>query len=122
LQALTERPQMALEPAPAKLASGLPGPGLPAVATTRELAELARFSVAPMTATPATVSLAQRSQQMSLEKVTCSYFGPVADQVATDTGQFDRFEVISSEPLHHGLERRYEIENQAAVLASRIML
>ena len=105
---------MAQGPAPAKL-----GSGLPAIATTRGLAEPARFSVAPMTATPAT---AQRSQQMPLEKVTCSYFGPVADQVATDTGQFDRFEVISSEPLHHGLERRYEIENQAAMLASRITL
>jgi hypothetical protein len=47
---------------------------------------------------------------MSLEKVTCSYFGPVADQVVTDTGQFDRFEVISLAPLHHGLERSNEIE------------
>jgi hypothetical protein len=40
----------------------------------------------------------------------------------TDTGQFDRFEVISFAPFHPGLERRNEIENQAAVWASRITL
>src|SRR5207244_12622850 len=70
----------------------------------------------PTTAPPATASPARRSPQMSSrEKETCSsYFGPVADQVVIDTGQFDRFRVVSPKPLHQGLDRRIEIEDQAA--------
>ena len=40
-----------------------------------------RLAVAPMTATPATASPAWRLQHVSFEKLTCSYFGPVADQI-----------------------------------------
>jgi len=31
-----------------------------------------------------------------------------------DTGQFDRFRVISPNPLHQGLDHNIEIEHQAA--------
>ncbi len=59
----------------------------------------------------------------SREKETCSsYFGPVADQVVIDTGQFDRFEVVSPKPLHQGLDRGIEIEDQAAGVGIRTML
>src|SRR6187431_1501029 len=70
----------------------------------------------PTTAPPATASPARRPPQMSSrEKETCSsYFGPVADQVVIDTGQFDRFRVVSPKPLHQGLDRCIEIEDQAA--------
>lgn len=51
---------------------------------------------------------------MSLETVTCSYFGPVADQIVIDTGQFDRFGIISSKARHQSLDSRIEVENQAA--------
>src|SRR5439155_24914690 len=69
----------------------------------------------PTTAPPATASPAPRSPQISSrEKETCSsYFGPVADQVVIDTGQFDRFRVVSPQPLHKGLDRGVKIEDQA---------
>src|SRR4051794_31307271 len=68
------------------------------------------------TAPPATALPARKPPQMSSrEKETCSsYFGPVADQVVIDTGQFDRFRVVSPKPLHQGLDRCIEIEDQAA--------
>src|SRR5438874_3455246 len=69
----------------------------------------------PTTAPPAPASPARRSPQISSrEKETCSsYFGPVADQVVIDAGQFDRFRVIAPQPLHKGLDRGIEIEDQA---------
>src|SRR5712672_4750426 len=106
-----EPPPMALEPAAAVLLAR-ESPGL---ATARELAaprEL--FSVAPTMMSRATASPARKSQQMSLDSVTCSYFGPVADKVVIDTSQFDRFRVVSPKPHHQGLNRGIEIENQAA--------
>src|SRR5215213_6943035 len=70
----------------------------------------------PTTEPPATASPVRRPPQMSSrEKETCSsYFGPVADQVVIDTGQFDRFRVVSPKPLHQGLDRGIEIEDQTA--------
>src|SRR5690348_9971546 len=44
-------------------------------------------SAAQTAALPASASPAQGLQHMSLETVTCSYFGPVADQIVIDTGQ-----------------------------------
>jgi hypothetical protein len=34
-------------------------------------------------------------RQRSLERLAISYFGPVADQVVIDAGQFDRFGIGS---------------------------
>ena len=42
-----------------------------------------------------------------------SYFGPVADKVVIDTGQFDRFGVISPKPFDQGQNRGVEVETQA---------
>src|SRR5258708_5084381 len=109
---------MERRPAVLALASAvLPGPGplTAAVATAREPAPAAGpFSAGRTRTTPAAASPARISPQMSLENVTCSYFGPVADKVVIDPGQFDRFRVISPKPLHQGLNRGIEIENQAA--------
>ena len=55
-----------------------------------------------------------RSQVVAREIDMTSYFGPVADEVVIDTGQFDRFGVVSPKPLHQGLDRGIEIEDQAA--------
>jgi len=63
---------------------------------------------------PATASPARGSNRKSLEKLTHSYFGPGADEIGTNTGQFDRFRVISPKTLHKGLNRGIEIEDQAA--------
>src|ERR1700736_3576971 len=101
--------------APESAAAALLAPGPPALATARALAaprEL--FAVAQTMTSPATASPARQSRQMSLDNVKCSYFGPVADRIRIDTGQFDRFRVISPNPLHQGLDHNIEIENQAA--------
>ena len=72
-------------------------------------------SAAQTKATPATASPAQAPHMISREKSDMSsYFGPVADQVVIDTGQFDRFGVVPPKPLHQGLNRGVEIEDQAA--------
>jgi hypothetical protein len=42
----------------------------------------------------------------------------IADEIASDTGQFDRFRVISSETLRKGLNG-VEIEDQAAGASTR---
>jgi hypothetical protein len=119
-QERTEQQRMMLEPAPVvQLAPGSPAL---AVATARELAaprEL--FAVAQTMMTRATASPARKSQQMSLDSVACSYFGPVADKVVIDTGQFDRFRVTSPKPLHQGLNRSTKIEIRLRACASRIM-
>jgi hypothetical protein len=95
--------------APARLAARSP-----AVASARgPAAARAPPSVALMTATPASSSPARRSQQMSLEKVTYSYFGPVADKVVIDTGQSDRFRVLAQVAPPRP-DRRIEVEIQAA--------
>ena len=106
----TARPPMAPEPAPA-----LPAPEPPAMATARALAAPREpLAVAQTMMSPATASPARKSQQMSLDNVTCSYLRPVADRIEIDTGQFDRFRVISPNPLHRGPDHNIEIENQAA--------
>ena len=110
-QERTEQPPMALEPAAAVLLA----PGPPGLATARELAAPRELlAVAQTMRSRATASPARKSQQMSLDSVTCSYFGPVADKVVIDTSQFDRFRVISPKPHHQGLNRSIEIKNQAA--------
>jgi hypothetical protein len=117
-QERTEQPPMMLEPAPAVLLA----PGSPGLATARELAAPREpFAVAQTMKSRATASPAQKSQQMSLDSVACSYFGPVADKVVIDTGQFDRFRVTSPKPLHQGLNRSTEIEIRLRACASRIM-
>src|SRR5438445_13568925 len=79
----------------------------------KHLALRAPAAAARPKARRATASRA-RSLQTSRDRESYSYFGPVADQVVIDTGQFDRFRVIAPEPLHQGLNRRIEIEDQAA--------
>ena len=70
-----EQPPAARERAP-------PAPEQQAVEMTQDLAVMQeRLAAAPMTATPATASTAWRLQHVSFEKLTCSYFGPVADQI-----------------------------------------
>ena len=69
-----------------------------------------------ITATPATAAPARRPGHKPLEEVTRSYFGPASDKVATDTGQFDRFGVISPKTLQQSLNSSNEIENQAAAV------
>ena len=54
------------------------------VATARGIAEAEPHFAAPMTAMPATASSARKLQQMSLEMVTCSYFGPVVNHSICD--------------------------------------
>jgi hypothetical protein len=54
------------------------------VATAPGIAEAEPRSAAPMTAMPATASSARKSQQLSLELVTCSYFGPVVNHSNCD--------------------------------------
>ena len=111
-QERSEQPPMTLEPAAAVLPAPGPPPGF---AIARELAAPRELSaVAPTMRSWATASPARQSQQMSLDSVTCSYFGPVADKVVIDTSQFDRFRVISPKPHHQGLNRSIEIKNQAA--------
>jgi hypothetical protein len=46
--------------------------------------------------------------------VTHSYFGPGADEIAIEPGQFDRFRVISPKSLSKSLKGGFEIEEQAA--------
>src|SRR5215211_2242745 len=43
-----------------------------------------------------------------------SYFGPVADKVVIDAGQFNRFRIISAQTLDQSLNGGVEIEDQAA--------
>src|ERR1700761_5860457 len=74
----------------------------------------ARKPVAQTEATPATPSPARGLPRMPFGTLRSSYFGPVADQVVIDTGQFDRFGVISPKTLHQRLNGRVEVENQAA--------
>ena len=70
-----EQPPAARERAP-------PAPEQQATEMTQDLAVMQeRLAAAPMTATPATASPAWRLQHVSFEKLTCSYFGPVADQI-----------------------------------------
>ena len=60
----------------------LPAPEQQAAEMTQDLAVMReRLAAAPMTATPATASPAWRLQHVSFEKLTYSYFGPVADQI-----------------------------------------
>src|SRR6266571_2295622 len=94
------------------------GPARPGPVAPRETAEPrvqpAPSSAGPMKAQPATAPPMRRSRQRSCEQSGYSYFGPVADKVVIYAGQFDRFRVISPKPLHQGLDRAIEIENQAA--------
>src|ERR1700676_610458 len=71
-------------------------------------------SVVQAQATPATASPARQSRDRSFEKLTRSYFGPVANKAVIDTAQFDRFRVISPKTRHPALNRGIEIENHAA--------
>src|SRR5258708_33545365 len=82
--------------------------------TRMAAAEAARFSVVRMKAAPATASPARTAHGRSLEKVTCSSFGPVRIRIATDTGQFDGVSVISPKTFHQTLNCGIEIEDQAA--------
>ena len=71
-----------IEQPPAARERVLPAPEQQAVEMTQDLAVMQeRLAAAPMTATPATASPAWRLQHVSFEKLTCSYFGPVADQI-----------------------------------------
>ena len=98
----------------------LPGPVRPGLEPRQALAgpqariaRVAPISAAPAMGRPATASPV-RSQQQSRANVRSSCFGPVADKVVIDTGQFDRFRVISPQPLHQGLDSGIEIEDHAA--------
>src|SRR4051812_8479808 len=71
-------------------------------------------SAAQTTGKPATASPARGSHHRSLEKLTHSYVGPVKDRIGIDSGQFDRFRVISPKSLHKGPDGGCEIEHQAA--------
>src|SRR4051812_49066494 len=71
-------------------------------------------SAARTTGKPATASPARGSHHRSLEKLTHSYVGPVKDRIGIDSGQFDRFGVISPKSLHKGPNGGCEIEHQAA--------
>jgi hypothetical protein len=46
-----------------------------------------------------------------------AYFGPVADQMVGDAGQFDGFRVISPEPFQRGPGCCVEIGDQAASIS-----
>src|SRR6267378_3252707 len=59
-------------------------PMTPRAATARGIAEAERHFAAPMTAMPATASRARKSPQRSLERETCSYFGPVVNHSNRD--------------------------------------
>jgi len=71
-----------MEPGPAPAVLLAPASPAAVVATTQEFAApRAPLSVAPTMMSPATASPARKSQQTSLDNVTYSYFGPVADQI-----------------------------------------
>src|SRR5436305_6893057 len=72
------------------------------------------FSAAQARAMPVTASPALGSPRKSLQNVTHSYFGPAADEIAIEPGQFDRFRVISSKSLPMDLSGGFELEDQAA--------
>ena len=107
---------MAPEPAPAARLAPEPPATARALAPPRELLAVARTTTSPATASPA-----RRSPQMSLDNLTCSYFGPVADRIKIGTGQFDRFRVISPKPAPPGLNHNIEIEDQAARVGTGTM-
>jgi hypothetical protein len=46
----------------------------------------------------------------------------LADEFVIDTGQFDRFRVISPSTLHKGLNGGIDVEDQAVSVSIRIML
>src|SRR4051794_34030266 len=70
-------------------------------------------SAAQARAMPITASPALGSPRKSLQNVTHSYFGPAAEEIAIEPGQFDRFGVISSRSLRKRLNG-FEIEDHAA--------
>ncbi len=92
------RPRRWLRPARAEPRLRAPQQRMAAM-TRQPAAGSARRSVARMKAAPATASPAPTARDRSLENVTCSYCGPVAERIATDTGQHDDASVISPKTL-----------------------
>src|SRR3954447_21423916 len=78
-------------------------------------------SAAQTTGKPATASPARGSHRRSLEKLTHSYVGPVKDRIGIDSGQFDRFGVISPKSLPKRLNGGCEIDIRLRVRGFRIM-
>jgi hypothetical protein len=66
---------------------------------------------------PVTASPALGSPRKSLQNASLSCFGPRADEIAIEPGQFDRFRVISPKSLPKDLNGGFEIEDQAAGVA-----
>src|SRR5262249_36114667 len=79
---------------------------------------LARTAASPaaraMAAPPTPRQTAKREQPSN--GTMSSYFGPVADQIVIDAGQFDGLGIVASEPFSQALDRRIEIEDHATCM------
>src|SRR5689334_23358121 len=62
------------------------------------------------TASPTSMRTTKPTQP-SNRTSSSSYFGPVADQIVIDAGQFDGFGIVASQPFRQALDRRVEIED-----------
>lgn len=92
-----------------------PAPAQRRVEMMREpVAETVRLSVARMKAALASASPARTAHDRSLEKVTCSYFGPVRKDCHRCPGQSDGASVISPKPSYQTPNCGIEIEDRAA--------